>query len=108
MVALERASGAGLFPNVEVTLTDDLRFTSLTRPAEAEAITLLSNGTREQVAVLVRLAYVERLRNAASQLCLFWTMLWRLRIERRELMCNLLTNAAASVQTSLSPLKTRM
>jgi DNA repair exonuclease SbcCD ATPase subunit len=45
-----------LFPQAQVTLDEAFRVESLTRAGAGEAFTQLSGGTREQIAVLVRLA----------------------------------------------------
>ena len=89
----------GLFPDVEVTLDDDLRVTGLTRRAEAEAIALLSDGTREQVAVLLRLAYADVLRERGKPAMLILDdALAYSDPGRRELTFDLLTNAASTMQ----------
>ena len=51
----------GLFPGVEIAMGDDLQITKLTRHANAEDLERLSDGTVEQVAVLLRLAYADLL-----------------------------------------------
>ena len=88
-----------LFFDVEVTLDDDLRVTSLTRRAGAEAMAILWDGTREQVAVLLRLAYAELLRERGKPAMLILDdALAYSDPDRRELMFDLLTKAAASMQ----------
>ena len=60
-----------LFPRAELRLGEDFRITNLSRPtaeraeaaddAEGERFELLSHGTREQVAILARLAFADML-----------------------------------------------
>ncbi len=50
-----------LLPGVEISLGDDLQITHLTRQAGVEDLDRLSDGTVEQVAVLLRLAYADLL-----------------------------------------------
>ncbi len=50
-----------LFPDAEIVLDEALRITSLRRDAGEEAFEQLSEGTREQIAILVRLALAELL-----------------------------------------------
>ena len=89
----------GLFPDVEVTLDDDLRVTSLTRRAQSELLAVLSDGTREQIAVLLRLAYADLLRERGKPAMLILDdALAYSDPDRRELMFDLLTKAADSMQ----------
>jgi DNA repair exonuclease SbcCD ATPase subunit len=51
-----------LLPGAELTIGDDFRVTTIQRgPASGEAFSQLSDGTREQIAVLARLAFAEML-----------------------------------------------
>ena len=89
----------GLFPGVSVTLDDDLRITGLTRRDQAELLERLSDGTREQVAVLLRLAYADLLleRGKPATVILDDALAYS-DPERRELMFDLLTQAAERMQ----------
>jgi wobble nucleotide-excising tRNase len=50
-----------LFPDAEIVLDEALRITSVRRDGSDEAFEQLSEGTREQIAILVRLALAELL-----------------------------------------------
>ena len=89
----------GLFPGVEVGLSEELRITQLIRQAGAEEIERLSDGTREQVAVLLRLAYADLLleRGKPAMLILDDALAYS-DPDRLELMFDLLTRAASRMQ----------
>ena len=89
-----------LFPGVEAALDENLRITGLTRQAlGAEPIDRLSDGTREQVAVLLRLAYADLMREGGrpAMLILDDALAYSDR-ERLELMFDALTRAAERMQ----------
>lgn len=89
----------GLFPGVEVACDEGLRVTALTRRAGAEALEQLSDGTREQVAVLLRLAYAELLldQGRPAMLVLDDALAYSDR-DRLEAVFDLLTRAAQRLQ----------
>jgi energy-coupling factor transporter ATP-binding protein EcfA2 len=89
----------GLFPGVEVALGDKLQITGLTRQAGAEDIERLSDGTVEQVAVLLRLAYADLLveRGKPAMLILDDALAYSDR-NRLELIFDTLTRAAERMQ----------
>ena len=89
----------GLFPGVEVTLGDDLRITGLTRLARTEELERLSDGTVEQVAVLLRLAYADLLlsQGKPAMLILDDALAYSDR-DRLELIFDVLTRAAERMQ----------
>ncbi len=88
-----------LFPRVEVALGDKLQITGLTRQAGAEDIERLSDGTVEQVAVLLRLAYADLLveRGRPAMLILDDALAYSDR-NRLELIFDTLTRAAERMQ----------
>ena len=89
----------GLFPGVEVALGDDLRITGLTRLARAEELERLSDGTVEQIAVLLRLAYADLLlaQGKPAMLILDDALAYSDR-DRLELIFDVLTRAAERMQ----------
>ncbi len=90
----------GLFPGVEAVLDENLRITGLTRQVVGtELIDRLSDGTREQVAVLLRLAYADLLheRGRPAMLILDDALAYSDR-DRLELMFDVLTRAAERMQ----------
>ncbi len=89
----------GLFPGVAVALDEDLRISGLTRQAGQEEIQRLSDGTREQVAVLLRLAYADLLREQGrpAMLILDDALAYSDR-DRLETMFDVLTGAAKRLQ----------
>ncbi len=89
----------GLFPGVEVALGDNLQITKLTRQAGAEDLDRLSDGTVEQVAVLLRLAYADLLveRGKPAMLILDDALAYSDR-NRLEMIFDTLTRAAERMQ----------
>ena len=89
----------GLFPGVEVELGDDLRITGLTRLTRTEELERLSDGTVEQVAVLLRLAYADLLlaQGKPAMLILDDALAYSDR-DRLELIFDVLTRAAERMQ----------
>ena len=89
----------GLFPGVEIVMGDDLQITKLTRQANAEALDRLSDGTVEQVAVLLRLAYADLLveRGRPAMIILDDALAYSDR-DRLELIFDVLTRAAERMQ----------
>lgn len=89
----------GLFPGVEVALDDNLQITKLTRQARAEDLERLSDGTVEQVAVLLRLAYADLLveRGKPAMIILDDALAYSDR-DRLELIFDMLTRAAERMQ----------
>ena len=89
----------GLFPGVEVSCGDHLQVTGLTRGQGHEEIDRLSDGTREQVAVLLRLAYADLLaeRGKPAMLILDDALAYSDH-ERLEQMFDVLTRAAKRTQ----------
>lgn len=89
----------GLFPGVAVGLDDALQITELTRQAGPEAFDRLSDGTVEQVAVLLRLAYADLLleQGKPAMLILDDALAYSDR-DRLELIFDVLTQAAVRMQ----------
>ena len=89
----------GLFPGVEIALGDNLQITRLTRQAGVEDLDRLSDGTVEQVAVLLRLAYADLLveRGKPAMLILDDALAYSDR-NRLELIFDTLTRAAERMQ----------
>jgi uncharacterized protein YhaN len=89
----------GLFPGVEIALGDNLQITRLTRQASVEDLDRLSDGTVEQVAVLLRLAYADLLveRGKPAMLILDDALAYSDR-NRLELIFDTLTRAAERMQ----------
>ena len=89
----------GLFPGVEVGLGDDLQVTKLTRQFGPEDLDRLSDGTVEQIAVLLRLAYADLLleRGKPAMLILDDALAYSDR-DRLELIFDVLTRAAERMQ----------
>ena len=89
----------GLFPGVEIVMGDDLQITKLTRHANAEYFDRLSDGTVEQVGVLLRLAYADLLveRGRPAMIILDDALAYSDR-DRLELIFDVLTRAAERMQ----------
>ncbi len=89
----------GLFPGVKVALDDQLQITKLTRQAGTEDLERLSDGTVEQVAVLLRLAYADLLveRGKPAMVILDDALAYSDR-HRLELIFDMLTRAAERMQ----------
>jgi uncharacterized protein YhaN len=89
----------GLFPGVELGLGDDLQITEVTRQAGPEAFDRLSDGTMEQIAVLLRLAYADLLleQGKPAMLILDDALAYSDR-DRLELIFDVLTRAAERIQ----------
>lgn len=88
-----------LFPGVEVALGDDLQITEVTRQSGPEAFGQLSDGTMEQVAVLLRLAYADLLleQGKPAMLILDDALAYSDR-DRLELIFDVLTRASERMQ----------
>jgi DNA repair exonuclease SbcCD ATPase subunit len=97
----------GLFPGVSVQCDGELQVSGLARQRGEESFALLSDGTREQVAVLLRLAYADLLieRGRPAMLILDDALAYS-DADRLEQMFDLITAAARRMQVLMLTCRT--
>jgi energy-coupling factor transporter ATP-binding protein EcfA2 len=100
---------AALFPGADVTLDEGLRIVAVARGGASEPIERLSDGTREQIAVLTRLAFAELLADQGLAATVVLDDALVFSDDRRiEQMFAILTQAAARLQIVLLTCRERL
>ncbi|MCG8428975.1 MAG: hypothetical protein MI754_16590, partial [Chromatiales bacterium] len=91
-----------LMPDSQAVIADDMGLQGLSRAGIDEAFEQLSIGTREQLAVIIRLAYADLLHAAGQPVCLFLDdALVYSDDRRRDLMKQILFTASRKYQINL-------